>query len=311
MSIESTEAPPRPPCPAPANFAREVDAYDRHAEVGRWAGPRHRMTYRRLGQGPPLVLVPGIASTYRSYALLLNKLAERFSTVVFDYPGDDPADGARLGRITHEHLVDDLFGLFDHLRIGRAFLFGPSFGSTIVFKALRREPRRFPKAAVQGGFAYRRFSPAERLALRLGRLVPGSMARLPLREKILDWNNKAQFPTPVVDRWPWYVEDNGRTPIGPFAHRLDLLAGLDLRSILKDIPVEVLLLQGNEDRVVTRPHFDELLAGLPNAQGAIMPMVGHQPHVTHAEALASTLLDFFLPCAPGGCPGDRAEDPGR
>ena len=58
----------RPPCPAPADFRAEVLRYDAAAEVGRWDGPRYRMTYRILGQGPPMFLIPGIASTYRVYA---------------------------------------------------------------------------------------------------------------------------------------------------------------------------------------------------------------------------------------------------
>ena len=116
------------------------------------------MTYRVLGNGPPLILVPGIASTYRTYVLLLNRLAERFRTIVYDFPGDQLHDGASLGRISHDHLVDDLFGLIEHLAIGRAFLTGLSFGSTIVLKSLHREPRRFPRAAVQGAFACRDFT---------------------------------------------------------------------------------------------------------------------------------------------------------
>src|SRR5262249_6807324 len=152
---------------------------------GRWDGPRYRMTYRILGQGPPLILVPGIASTYRIYALLLNRLSERFRTVVYDYPGEHPDDAANLAQISHDHLVDDLFGLIDHLEIGRVFVSGLSFGSTIALKALHREPRRFPKAAVQGAFAFRNFTRSERWALRLGRLVPGNVARLPLRRTIL------------------------------------------------------------------------------------------------------------------------------
>ena len=82
--------------------------------------------------------------------------------MLFRSPGENPGDGAALRRITHEHLVDDLFGLIEHLRIGRAFLVGLSFGSTIALKALHRELRRFPRSAVQGGFAHRVSSTAER-----------------------------------------------------------------------------------------------------------------------------------------------------
>src|SRR4051794_32708746 len=185
--------PARPPCPAPAPFRTEVAHYDATATVGRWDGPRYRLTYRILGQGPPLFLIPGIASTYRVYALLLNRLGAHFRTILYDYPGEHPDDGARLGRITHDHLVDDFFGLIDHLNVGRAFLVGLSFGSTIALPALPREPRRFPGAAVQGGFAYRGFSAAERWALRLGRLVPGTVARLPLRRTVLSYNSRPEF----------------------------------------------------------------------------------------------------------------------
>ena len=279
-------------------------AYDRDAQVGVWDGPRYRMTYRVLGQGPPLILVPGIASTYRVYALLLNTLAARFRTILYDYPGEHPDDGARLARISHEHLVDDLFGLLDHLNLGRVFLTGLSFGSTVTLSALHREPRRFPKAVLQGAFAWRKFAPAERLALILGRRIPGPSARLPLRRLVLSHNSKSEFPTEIADRWPYYLEQNGLTPIAAMAHRVDLLTRLDLRPILREIPTEILLLQGNEDRIVPRRFFDELQATLPHAEGILMPLVGHQPHFTHAEALAQTIGDWLLPCAPGGCPNE-------
>jgi pimeloyl-ACP methyl ester carboxylesterase len=294
----------RPPCPAPADFRAAVAAYDREAQVGTWLGPRYRLTYRLLGQGPPLILVPGIASTYRSYALLLNTLAARFRTVLYDYPGEHSDDGARLGQITHDHLVDDLFGLIDHLNLGRVFLVGLSFGSTVTLRALHREPRRFPKAAVQGAFARRAFTAPERVALLVGRRVPGTTARLPMRRTILALNSQGEFPSVIADRWPYYVEQNGLTPIAALAHRVDLLTRVDLRPILGTIASEVLLLQGNEDRIVPKRYFEELKAALPRSVAVVMPQVGHQPHFTHAEALAQAVSEWFLPCAPGGCPNE-------
>jgi pimeloyl-ACP methyl ester carboxylesterase len=302
--------PPRQPCPAPVDFRAEVTRYDDQAETGRWDGPRYRMTYRTLGNGPPLFVVPGIASTYRSYAFLLNRLAERFRTVVYDYPGEHRNDGSHLARISHDRLVDDLFGLIDHLRIGRVFLVGISFGSTIVLKALHREPRRFPKAAVQGAFACRDFTLGERLALRLGGLVPGNVEKLPLRRPILTYNIKAEFPALLEDRWNFYLEDNGRTPIKSLARRIKLLFDLDLRPILAGVSTEVLLIQGNEDRIVARCYFDMLQAALPRAEGAILPTVGHEPHLTHAEAMAGLISDWLLPCAPAECTDEHRSQAG-
>ncbi len=301
--------PPRRPCPVPADFRNVVADYDRDAQVGRWDGPRHRLTYRVLGHGPPLILCPGLAATYRGFALVLRILSSRFQTIIYDYPGDQPGDGAKLRNLSHDHYVDDVFGLIDHLNLGRAFLFGVSFGSTIVLKSLFREPRRFPRAVVQGAFAHRPLAPAERLALRFGRLIPGRMERVPGHNRVLAWNNQSHFPAVLHERWKYYEEQVGQTPIASMSARLDLLGNLDLRPILPRIPVEVLVLQGNEDRIVRRSHYEELTAALPDAKGLIMPMVGHQPHYTHPEAIAQTVNDFLLPCAPGGCPSQASEDP--
>ncbi len=294
----------RPRCPAPANIRAEVEAYDRRARVLQWDGPRYRMRVRTLGEGPPLILIPGIASTYRSYAIVLNRLAVRFRTFIYDYPGEHINDGARLSKIAHADLVDDFFGLIDFLNLGRVFPVGISFGGTIALTAAAREPRRFPKVAAQGTFARRELAPAERLALAVCRHFPGKLANLPFRERVLRWNHGVEFPTPIADRWPHYIEQNGETPIASLAHRVDLVARIDLRPILKNIPVEVLLIQGNEDRVNPRKYYDELIAATPAARGLVVPLVGHQTHYTHAELLAHTIEEFFLPCAPGGCPNE-------
>jgi len=293
--------PERPPCPAPARIRDEVARYDATAQTRHWVGPDYRMTFRVSGNGPPLFVVPGIAATYQIYALLLNQLSTRFQTYSYDYPGEQPGDGARLGRITHENLVDHLFGLIDHLNIGRAFLAGLSFGSTVVLKALHREPRRFPRAAVQGAFAHRGFSLAERLALGVGRMVPGTAARLPFRNTVLNYNTRPEFPAILADRWPFYLEQNGATPIRSLAHRIGLLSRLDLRPILPEIKSEILLIQGREDRIVPHRDFELLEKALANSEGCVVPTAGHVLHVTHGELLAQLIGNWLLPCAPEGC----------
>lgn len=307
IETETPEPPARPPCPAPAKIRAEVEKYDREARVGTYEGPRYKMTYRIKGEGPPLILVPGLASTYRVYSLLLNTLANRFQTITYDYPGEHPDDGAKLGKIRHDDFVDDLFGLIEHLNLGRVFLLGLSFGSTITLKALKREPRRFPKAVIQGAFAHRNFTRAERVALFLGRRVKGNLSKLPLRKAVLEYNSKSQYPRLLMDRWDFYVEQNGLSPIAGLSHRVDCLQGLDLRPVLKDIPVDTLVVQGNEDRIVNRTYFDELKDGLPKCTAIIVPQVGHQAFLTHAELFAKTIDEYLLPCAPEGCPNHHDE----
>jgi pimeloyl-ACP methyl ester carboxylesterase len=275
------------------DFRGEVVEYDQKAEVGHWSGPRHRMTYRVLGKGDPLVLLPGLASTYRGYAPTLLRLADRFRTVVFDYPGENAGDGANLARMSHDDLVDDLLGLMDHLGWPGACPFGLSFGSTITLKALHKAPERFPKAVLQGAFARRRLAPHERLALAVGRRIKGHSSRLPFHELGLSRNNKKTFPTGWPDLWRYYVEENGRTPIASLTHRLDLLDKLDLRPILPEIRQEVRVIHGTADRIVPMRFHEELVAGLPAGQSILMNRVGHQPHWTDPEELARLVSEFF------------------
>jgi 2-succinyl-6-hydroxy-2,4-cyclohexadiene-1-carboxylate synthase len=252
------------------------------------------MAYRKIGAGPALVLAPGIAATYRSYALLLNRLAERFTAIHYEYPGSIAGDGAKLRRIGHDHLIEDLGGLLDHLGMGSASLLGISFGATVALGALARWPGRFPGAVVQGAFAYRRYTAAERVALAAGRLVPGTAAGLPWRERVLAWNSRDAFPSAIAPRWRHYVEDNGRTRVAGLAHRCDLLARLDLRPRLASIESRVLILRGNEDRIVPKGLHEELTRGLPNAESRVIPLAGHPMHYTHAELMARVVGEFLI-----------------
>ena len=279
--------------PARVDFRSELAEYERLATVRHWRGARHRMTYRVLGDGPTLVLLPGLASTYRGYAPTLLRLAGRFQTIQVDYPGDNPDDGANLRAIRHLNLVDDLFGLLDHLGIARVFPFGLSFGSTITMAALDRAPERFPKAALQGGFARRRLMPPERLALAIGRRFPGNVANLPFHRRGLALKNRSTFPVGEPDRWVQYVEENGLTPIASLVHRLELLDRLDLRPALPSIGTDILVIHGTADRIVPMARHRELVAGLIRPTAVLMPGVGHQPHWTHPEELAKLVGDFL------------------
>ncbi len=278
---------------APARVQDEVAAYEREASRIVWDGPRYRMNVRVLGEGPSVVIVPGIASTFRSYALVARRLAADFQTIVYDYPGENPEDGAILGSITHADLVDDLLGLLDFLGLPQAHPFGLSFGTTVALSALYKAPERFPRAALQGAFSHRGLTLAERVALAVGRKLPGSAHRLPLHRTVLSLFSRDQFGAAPPDRWTFYLDQNGLTSIAGLAHRVDLLSRLDLRPILPEIGSEVLLIHGDKDSIVPMTRFEELKTGLPNASSILLPGVGHQPHFTHPELLADLVRSYL------------------
>src|SRR5205823_943978 len=141
-------------------------------------------------------------------------------------------DGARLPRYRHADLVADLFALLDHLGLRQSYLLGSSFGSTVALAALRTRPDRVPRAVLQGGFACRPLSLAERLGVRLVRHLGGPLRGLPGRERLaraVDYATFAPCPPAV---WRFFLDCTGSTPVAAFAQRADLLHRVDLRPVL-------------------------------------------------------------------------------
>ena len=97
--------------------------------------------YRRLGEGPPLVLLAGMASDGASWEPVLDGLAARHELIVPDNRGSGRtvADGASMSR---ETLTDDVLALLDALGIERAALLGHSMGAMLGWAIAARAPGR-------------------------------------------------------------------------------------------------------------------------------------------------------------------------
>ena len=97
--------------------------------------------YRRLGEGPPLVLLAGMASDGASWEPVLDGLAARHELIVPDNRGSGRtvADGSSVSR---ERLAGDVLALLDALGIERAALLGHSMGAMLGWTIAARAPER-------------------------------------------------------------------------------------------------------------------------------------------------------------------------
>jgi pimeloyl-ACP methyl ester carboxylesterase len=279
---------------APLTLAEALRRCEREAVRGVCDTGRYRCSYYTWGDGPPLVFIHGLSDTARSFVLPVARLAGQFRCVAYDLP-IGRGDGARLARYTHADLVADLFALLDHLRMPQAYLYGSSFGSTIALAALREQPRRFPRAVLQGGFARRRLAPAERLLARLARSWPWRLGAFPFRKTLLIGADYAPFRACPAEIWEFYLGNSGATPMAAVARRALLVHQLDLRLLLAEIRQPVLLVGGDCDATVSRECEEMLLNGLPNAGRIELANCGHFPYFTHPEALAEAMRRFLTP----------------
>ena len=257
---------------------------------------RYRMPYFVWGEGPPLVFVHGVMDSSRAWVMAISQLSAQFRCVAYDLPnGRD--DGARLRRHSHADLVRDFWALLDHLGLPRSYVFGSSFGSTIALTAMRERPERLPRAILQGGLALRPLRPLRRFLARLGRFLPGTAGRLPLREKVTRKVNGPAFRDKPERQYRYFVETTGRTPVKALAHQALLLDKVDLRPVLPEVKQPVLLFCGDLDVVVRPIHAEILLAGLPNARRVVVEGCGHVPGYSHPEVLAEVVRQFLTPPA--------------
>lgn len=255
---------------------------------------RYRCSYYTWGQGPPLLLIPGMADDALSFVQVAALLSDQFRCTAYDLPAGG-GDGARLTRYRHADLVADLFALLDHLQAPQSYLLASSFGSTIALVAMHEQPRRLPRAVLQGGFACRRLTGRELFLARVGRYLPGRQQSFPFRSRRLRRVHHRPFIGREPEIWHFMVTRWGLRSFKAMARQALMLHRLDLRRLLPGIRQPVLLVAGDCDPLVSKESEEELLRGLPNAGRVELSGCGHAPIFSHAEVLAEVVRCFLTP----------------
>lgn len=98
--------------------------------------------WRRLGTGPPLIVLNGYAATKNDWdPVFLGRLAQSFDALCIESRGlgDSELGGEKL---SVERMAEDVLGVMDELEIGRAPILGWSMGGFIAQQAAALGPDR-------------------------------------------------------------------------------------------------------------------------------------------------------------------------
>ena len=218
--------------------------------------------YRVEGVGEPLVLVHGLAGSWRWWSRVAPALAPRRRVYLVDLP--------RLGRAVRPEELSSWFERWiDSVAIPRADVAGHSLGGLVAAEV----------AAKRAGWT-RRLVLVAPAGVPCGRGVGARV--LPLAAELLE----------IRRDLPMVVADAVRTRALPLARGIGYASRTDVRGVLPDVRVPTLLVWGRRDRLVPSAIADEWLRRLPDAR-LVQLDCSHVPLLEAPRELADHMLSFL------------------
>lgn len=245
--------------------------------------------YRRGGEGEPaFVLLHGFASSLFVWDEVFDQFAGKGVTFAYDRPPFGlserlvPGDWDEVNPYSPDAAVDQLITLLDSQGINRSFLVGNSAGGTLAMRAVLAHPGRFDgliliSPAVYGGGTPGFVRPLLRTP-QLQRLGPL------LARRIATWGNSLEEAA-YHDLSKLTPEQRATARLGLQVQNWDRALwaftsasqASDLPDRLADLDLPVLVITGDDDRVVPTEQSIRLAGELPNADLVVLPACGHVP----------------------------------
>lgn len=267
-------------------YARPVHEPD---EIG-WAHlSGYTARYGIWGDGPPLVLVPGLAGGMDLMQPLVRVLSRSFRVYSYELRGEDDCFALRR-RFGMADLVEDLGEVLDWFGLESPAVMGVSFGGAIAVELALRRPARFQSLVLQG--LGPRFEPGilQRIAGMVLSLYP-LPADSPFFNQFFNlFFGLKQPPGPLFD---FVTRTCWRTDQGVMAHRFALIEQVQLAGRLAGVRCPTLLLAGERDLLVSKKGLQEMAEELPDARGVRIGGAGHLACVTHPDRLAAEVRSFL------------------
>jgi pimeloyl-ACP methyl ester carboxylesterase len=220
---------------------------------------RIEMYYRIVGEGSPILLIPGGLSDQHVWDAQLPILARDHTVIVADSRGqgrstrtDDP--------ITYGLMADDYVALLDFLHIDKVDLVGWSDGGIIGLDIAMRYPERLTSLFAQAANVTPDGNTGYAEARAEGKPIPELRHYESIDKEIHAlWANEPNFTD----------ED---------------LSGISVRTAI---------VIGDRDTAITREHTEFIASQIPGAELIILPDAGHGVPVENPRLYAHTVLRFI------------------
>lgn len=267
-----------------------------------------RLTYHALGEGRPVIVLPGGPMQDSAYLGDLGGLSSRVRLIRLDLRGTGESPTADLTSCRCDRLVDDVEALRVHLGIDRVDLLAHSAGTNLAALYAARHPDRIGALVLVTPSSYAvgiAVTPEVRRAVierRKGEPLFGQVSTA--FESIAagkgtaeDWEALVPF---TYGRW----DDGARAhhAAGEFQRNPDAAAAYaaegafspeSTRAALGALGAPVLVVAGDCDLSAPAPAAAELAGLFVNAQVATLGGGGHFPWLDDADWFVATVASFL------------------
>ncbi|MFI1470295.1 alpha/beta fold hydrolase [Streptomyces wuyuanensis] len=254
------------------------------------------VSYERLGEGEPLLLLHGIGHHWQAWEPVLPLLAAERDVIAVDLPGFGTSPALPHGMSYDlSTVVPALGALCGALGVDRPHVAGNSLGGLLALELGRENLVRSVTALSPAGFwtgGERRYAFGTLLAMRRGaRLVPepvlGRLSRTAAGRAALTSTIYARpgrrSPQAVV------AETLALRDAAGFRETLDAGRGVQFTSDVPGVPVTVAW--GTRDRLLLRRQGVRAKRAIPGARLVRLPGCGHVPMNDDPALVARVILD--------------------
>jgi pimeloyl-ACP methyl ester carboxylesterase len=241
------------------------------------------------GEGPPLVLVPGLAGGFELLGPLARLLARDFRVISYQLRGEDDCFALRR-QFDLVDLVQDLNEFLDWAALERPTVLGVSFGGVLALELAARLPHRLGRLVIQGvGARFERGLLQRAASLILTRYpLPSDNPFVNQFFNLLFGSKQKQGPLfHFVTRQCWQTDQS------VMAHRFQMVEQFSMDDRFHQVKVPSLILAGDRDLLVSPQSLHDLVHGIPQAQVVNLPGCGHLAFVTQPERVAEEVKQFL------------------
>ena len=283
----------------------DIDGLTVHYKM---AGPVPGLS-QRGARDPALILLHGFLSSTFTWREIMQPLAADATVLAFDRPAfgltERPlaGDWSGLNPYSPEAQTDLLLRMLDEFGIDKAILVGNSAGGSVAALAALRYPERvealvlIDPAIYSGGGAPGWIKPllGTPQARRLGPYLLRNFLASNDSLTTIAWHDPTKVTPEVLAGYRKYL----RAPDWDKALWEFTLASQEpnLAGRLQDLQLPVLVITGDDDRVVPTAQSIRLAEELPNATLAILSQCGHVPQEECPEQTLAAIRSFLATIA--------------